>query len=203
MKMEIKALAKQDYGKAMKFAIPGMHLHWYLKNKLLLALYARYFFYLELGKATEAIGAYLDGELVGVLLAEIYGETKVKTAWWQTAYVWLFNRLQKLFAGSGVGEYDQVNQDLLDTYLKERRPCGEIVFLASDLAAPVKGIGTKLLNELKQRARGKEVFLYTDSGCTYQFYEKRGFTQAANRQTVVSVLGKKQDLTAMLYWAVL
>lgn len=46
--MEIKMLSKKDYGKDINFAIRGMHLDWYIKNKMILRLYGRYFLYLEL-----------------------------------------------------------------------------------------------------------------------------------------------------------
>lgn len=43
--MEIKSLSKKDYGKIIDFAIRGMHLDWYIKNKTILRLYGRYFLY--------------------------------------------------------------------------------------------------------------------------------------------------------------
>lgn len=46
--MEIKMLSKKDYGKDINFAIRGIHLDWYIKNKMILRLYGRYFLYLEL-----------------------------------------------------------------------------------------------------------------------------------------------------------
>lgn len=38
-----------------------------------------------------------------------------------------------------------------------------------------------LLRELEEREKGKKVFLYTDSACTYQFYEHRGFELAQEK----------------------
>ena len=35
--MEIKSLSKKDYGKIIDFAIRGMHLDWYIKNKTILS----------------------------------------------------------------------------------------------------------------------------------------------------------------------
>ncbi len=53
-----------------------MHFDWYTKNKLLLNLYGRYFWYLELNRATQIIALYADDELAGVLLADIKGKSK-------------------------------------------------------------------------------------------------------------------------------
>ena len=48
-----------------------MHLDWYMDSKVILDLYAKYFWYMELNRATKVYGAYADDIFVGVLLAEI------------------------------------------------------------------------------------------------------------------------------------
>lgn len=72
----IWTIKKADYKKAIQFAIEGMHFNWYLDNKLLQNLYGRYFLYLEMSRATQAIAAYKGDELAGVLLCEMKGEAK-------------------------------------------------------------------------------------------------------------------------------
>ena len=76
MEIEIRELRKRDYGKAIQFAITGMHFNLYLDHKFLLHLYGRYFWYSELQCATQVIAAYLGDELAGVLLADMRGEKK-------------------------------------------------------------------------------------------------------------------------------
>ena len=51
MEIEIRELRKRDYGKAIQFAITGMHFNLYLDHKFLLHLYGRYFWYLEMTRA--------------------------------------------------------------------------------------------------------------------------------------------------------
>lgn len=51
--IEIKEVCRQDYKKAQKFAIQGMHLDWYMDSKVILDLYAKYFWYMELNCATK------------------------------------------------------------------------------------------------------------------------------------------------------
>lgn len=41
--IDIKEIRRQDYKKAQKFAIQGMHLDWYMDSKVILDLYAKYF----------------------------------------------------------------------------------------------------------------------------------------------------------------
>lgn len=53
-----------------------MHFDWYMDNQFLLNAYGRYFWYLEINRATQIFAAYADNKSVGVLLAEIKGEEK-------------------------------------------------------------------------------------------------------------------------------
>lgn len=52
MEIEIKPIQKADYNKAIQFAIKGMHFDWYLNSKFLLNAYGRYFWYLEMNRAS-------------------------------------------------------------------------------------------------------------------------------------------------------
>ena len=110
--IEIKEVCKQDYKKAQKFAIQGMHLDWYMDSKVILDLYAKYFWYMELNRATKVYGAYADDSFVGVLLAEIKNEPKRYYSVSKAIYVKIFDWLQHLVAGKGVEEYDEANKDM-------------------------------------------------------------------------------------------
>ncbi|WP_343208574.1 GNAT family N-acetyltransferase [Anaerolentibacter hominis] len=199
MELKIKELNKSDYRKAIQCAITGMHFDWYLDSKFLLNLYGRYFWYLELTRATQVLAAYAGQEFAGVLLAEIKGEKKIYRSLWKSLYVKLFDFLQNTFYGGSVGSYDETNKAMLAEYLKDHSPDGEIIFLAANPAVKIKGIGTALLSELERREQGKELYLFTDSACTYQFYEHRGFNRACEAGITLD-MGKKQvPLTCFLY----
>ena len=55
--VEIREMQKKDYKKAQEFAIQGMHLDWYMDNETILSLYSKYFWHMELNRATKAYGA--------------------------------------------------------------------------------------------------------------------------------------------------
>jgi len=203
LEIQIKELNKKDCKKAIQFAIKGMHFDWYLDNKFLLNLYGRYFWYLETSRATQIIAAYAGKEFAGVLLAEVKGEEKQYRSFWKLLYVKIFDILQNIFYKGGVGVYDKANKEMLSQYLTENTPNGEIIFLAANPDIKVKGIGSKLLNELEHRERGKKIYLYTDTGCTYQFYEHRGFERYAERDIVLDMGNKKVPLKCLLYSKVL
>ena len=199
MGLEIQELRKEDYSKAIQFAIRGMHFNLYLDNKLLLNLYGRYFWYNELNRASQVIAAYDGEQLEGVLLADMNGEEKKCKTARQTAYVKVFEFLQKTFYGGGVGPYDAANGEMLDEYLKNHEPDGQIVFLAANPDAKTRGIGSRLLEELERREAGKEIYLYTDDACTYQFYDHRGFLQSGRKEVLMNFGDKKIPLKCFLY----
>lgn len=199
MNIEIRNIGKKDYKKAIQYAIKGMNFNRYLDSTFLLNLYGRYFWYLELCNATQIISAYLDGELVGVLLAEIKGEEKRYQSFWKELYVRVFDFLQHLFYKDGVNAYDEANKQMLKRYKREYNPDGEIRFLAVNPNIKGKGIGTVLLRELEKREQGKVIYLFTDTGCNYQFYEHRGFEKVGEKEILLNFKTNQVELKCLLY----
>ncbi|MBO1679221.1 GNAT family N-acetyltransferase [Bittarella massiliensis (ex Durand et al. 2017)] len=199
MKIEIKDIRKKDYKKAIQFAIKGMHFDWYLTNQFLLNAYGRYFWHLEINRATQVLAAYADGEFVGVLLAEMKGEEKTHQSFLQKIYVKLVDGIQKSFFKGGAGLYEDTTKEQLAHYLKSNTPDGEIIFLAADPDCKIKGIGTALLNVLGKKERGKTLYLYTDDACTYQFYEHRGFKRVEEKEVILEMPKGKVPLKCFVY----
>lgn len=111
----------------------------------------------------------------------------------------MFEWVQRTFFKDSVGIYDKVNKELLDIYMVNNKPDGEIKFLAANPDIKVKGIGTYLLNEFEKRNKGKEVYLFTDDQCTYQFYEHRDFERIGKKDIELDLKKKKVSLKCLLY----
>ena len=199
MNIKILDIKKQDYRKAIQFAIKGMHFDWYLDSKFLLQAYGRYFWYLEMNRATHIFAAYVDSKFVGVLLAEIYGEKKIHRVWTERLYVKFVDLIQRLFFKGGAGLYDDTVKAQLAHYLQTNKPDGEIIFLAADPEAKIKGVGSALLNALEEKIQGKTLYLHTDSACTYQFYEHRGFQRVEQQDIVLEMPKGSVPLKCFIY----
>ena len=199
MELEIKELRKSDYKKVIQFAIEGMHFNLYMKNKIVLDMYGRYFLYLEMLKATHIIAAYYGDELAGVLMCEMKGREPKQHSFWKSCYVKIMDFIQKTFVKDGVSAYDEANKKMLEEFKKTNEPDGEIVLLAANPKIKVKGIGTFLLHELEKKEVGKQIYLYTDTGCTYQFYEKRGFDRVGEIPVSLKIGKNRADITCLLY----
>ena len=201
--MTIEVLRKKDYAKVIEYAISGMHLDWYMKRKIVLKAYGRYFLYMELNRATKIIAAYEGDKLAGVLLAEIKGEKPVQYSFFRNIYVKVFDALQHLFAGRAVVAYDEANKKMLADYKSKVKTDGELIFLAADPCIKGKGTGTVLLDELKKRESGKRIYLFTDNACTYQFYEHRGFNRVEEEHVELDLENRNVPLDCYLYSRVL
>lgn len=199
MGIEIRDIDKKDYGKAVQFAIKGMHFNWYLNSPFLLKAYGRYFWYLEINRATHAFAAYADDQFVGVLLAEIYGAKKKHQVWYEKLYVKCVDMIQKLFFKDGAGVYEETSKQQLKQYKQNCEPDGEIIFLAADPNAKIKGIGSALLQSLEAQIPRRTIFLHTDDACSYQFYEHRGFQRVEEQDIVLEMPKGKVPLKCFLY----
>ncbi len=200
--MKIKKLNRKDFSKVIQYAIKGMRFDEYLKSNFLLQAYGRYFWYLEYTNATQVIAAYEGNELLGVLVADMKGEPKPYKSIWKGLYVKLVDVIQKKFFGGGVMPYNEANEAMYAKYTKQNTPDGEIRFLAANPDSKVNGVGTFLLNELAKREQGKEIYLYTDTNCTYQFYEHRGF-ERVGEQEIMLELQDGVDLKCLMYRKIL
>lgn len=199
MEVKIKQLQKKDFTKIIDFAIEGMHFNRYVDNKLALRLYGRYFLYLELERATQVLAAYMGDKLVGILMADLKNEPKQYSSFWRKLYVKIFKAIMAIVVKDGPNIYDEANKAMLNDYLKNANPDGEICFLAADPTIQGKGIGTLLLEELGRLEKGKLIYLYTNDNCTYQFYEHKGFERSEEKEIKMELGGKTVPLTCLLY----
>ena len=203
MDIELKPVSKRDFKKAIEFCRIGMNVDRYTDKPFEINLYSKYFWYMELLRASQIIGAYIDGKFAGVLLADMLGEKKA----YKSIYASLFIKTAELFMGmlfkGGANVYSETNDKMLAEFKGKNSPDGEMNFLAVDPKLNGKGIGTVLLNELSKREKGKLIYLFTDSGCTYQFYDKRNFDRNFERDIVLNLHDKDIPLTCFLYSKVL
>ncbi|EKY3917390.1 GNAT family N-acetyltransferase [Enterobacter hormaechei] len=203
MDIIIKKICKKDFSRARHFAISGMHLNWYTSGKLQLYLYSHYFWNLELLKATHAIGAYSGSQLMGILLVDMSGQPKLFRSLLRRIYVNVFEWVVHKFFSETSSSYELINELMLNNLKRNFQPSGEINFFAVAPETKGQGVGTLLLNELERLEKGKLVYLFTDSGSSFQFYQKRGFEEA-ERQIIQLKMGKKRlDLTCYLFYKVL
>ncbi len=197
--LELRTIRRRDFRKIYRMTAKGMHFEWYTDSRFFQHLYARYFFSMELNRATRVYAAYANGRFVGALLADMLGEAPCSPCTLRQCFVWVLERLQTFVAGKGGDEYDAANRRLLAGFCEHHRPDGEITFLAADPDCGVKGVGTFLLEALEKDESGKLVYLYTDDACNYGFYEHRGFALMESEKILLDFRDRQVPLKCMLY----
>ena len=162
-------------------------------------MYSKYFWYMEISKATKALGAYMENKLVGIVLADINDEPKMYKSIWYKLFTKIISSFINLLYHNASNAYDEANKKMLNELKKENNPDGEINFFAVDPGIKGKGIGTLLLNELEKQEKGKFIYLFTDNGSTYQFYTHRGFYESGRTDIKLKLHKKEVDLTCFLF----
>lgn len=127
-----------------------------------------------------------DGQVVGVILAAhkrpapIPALLRALSQFWATAL--LFSTKAGRQIGKGFQAFDDVDAALLTDC---KRPFdAEICFFAVDECARGLGVGKKLFSAVLDFFKSEAVksfYLFTDSSCSYPFYEKRGMQRLAAR----------------------
>ena len=151
-------------------------------------------------RASSLVKAEKQSSMVRVLEPKFTEEEeKVYKSFWKRLYIKAFDWIQNTLFKESVGIYDKTNKEMLNKYKSKNTPDGEIRFLAANPDMKVKGVGTLLLHELKKREKGKEIYLFTDDKCTYQFYEHRGFERVGEKDIEMDMNKKKIPLKCLLY----
>lgn len=172
--IKIQQFKKQDLSKLAEFSAKGMHFDRYANSKFTEKLYSEYFVWDVYVNATTAIAAYDGDVLCGVVMAKFDNEILLDQNILNKIYA---DSLQRVMGLLYEHTYNQVNQAMLDDLKRTTNLNGEVLLFAVNPDIKNKGIGTKLLNELKLQYSGKRVYLFSDSNCSYQFYQHRGFHQ--------------------------
>ncbi len=141
----------------------------------------------------------MNDTLVGILLADMNDEPKIFKSWWYQLWVKFASFIINLGYKDASNIYKNANDEMLDNFKKEITPDGEINFFAVDPNIKGKGTGTLLLNELARQEKDKHIYLFTDSGSTYQFYLHRGFAKEAERDIEMEIDKKTVPLICYLF----
>lgn len=199
MEIELRDFRLEDAADAIAFAIEGMHFRRYTDNPLLVdILLGRYYLYLSLESATQAVAAYTeDGKLAGVLFGEFKGEKKKYRSSLRGIFLKCMNLLRYFYFHGTESIYFAVNERMLEAYGKPTD--GEYTFLAVDPELRMHGIGERLLQEMEHREAGKRVFLFTDSDCSHPFFDHYGFQRVGEECIEMRSGTRKFPLECMLY----
>jgi len=156
--------------------------------------------------STHTRVAVLDGQVVGVLMGQIVGQPRRRDVARNRLTTWAHMlRLAVL----GLTELASLRQHFAfgRVYRTLRAKAAapltdELTLFAVSAAARGHGVGTALYRDFMARLRehGRtDFYLYTDSLCTFEFYERRGMRRAAEQDMTVRLDDEPSRLGVYLY----
>lgn len=145
-----------------------------------LATYAR--------RATFGKVAEIDGRVIGVALARAGQATSINSAAWDALYSKTLKNIEEINPeiANNLQSYLEKEAHIDAELLVESGENSqyELVLFAVSSEARGCGVGTKLFSQMEDYLKSKgatSMFLFTDSTCTWQYYESRGMRRSAQR----------------------
>ncbi|WP_125711791.1 GNAT family N-acetyltransferase [Companilactobacillus kedongensis] len=176
-----------------------MNFNRYTDSKTAEKLYAEYFVRDAWINSTVALAAYEDDQLCGAIMTRFKNEVLLGQSILDKIYVDSFQQIIGMVFDRNSYTYEQVNQAMLEDLQSKISLDGEITLFAVDPARKDQGIGSKLLKSLEQQFPEKQVYLFTDSNCSYQFYQHRNFEQFDARRMLEPGRKSNEKMTCFLF----
>lgn len=193
----IRALKKEDYPQVEQIISDTWHYQMLSPDPKDAAHMARLYLRSGLVRHTFARVAVKNGRILGILLGRHHLSAprfriRAKLSMLYSACLLLSSKqgrkIARLFSG-----FDAADKQLLENTHTDFD--GELVLFA--LAGPARGhgIGKALLAEFlayMKKEQAKQFFLFTDTTCTYEFYEHNGFQRIGALQKQLPILPDKK-----------
>lgn len=185
-RIQLRPLTKADYPAAENIIRQTWHYDDICKSSVTARRLARLYLRGCLMGATYSCVAEMDGQILGLILArsdhdKMKGKLRAGLSEAGAVIALLSGRegrkVCKMFGG-----FSKIDDELLKSTGDNFD--GEVCLFAVTEAARGLGIGKMLFGAMKAYMYSqhvKNIYLFTDTTCTYQFYEKRGLRRLAGR----------------------
>lgn len=184
----------------------AFHIRRYMKKERLLDSALEVYLRERLLASTYTRVAVKDGRTVGVIMGRSPGRPRVPHVARNRALTWSH---MAGIALTGLSDLPSLTQYFKfdGVYRRLRRNTSapltdELTLFAVDSSTRGLGVGKALYQDYVRHLRDhgrKDFYLYTDSLCSYGFYEKRGMTRAASEDMEIRLDGNPEKLGVYLY----
>ncbi|MGI5122723.1 GNAT family N-acetyltransferase [Marinactinospora thermotolerans] len=184
----------------------AFHIHRYMKKKHLLNSALEVYLRERLLASTYTRVAVKDGRAVGVIMGRVPGRPRVPHAGRNRLLTWFH---MGRIAVTGLSDLPSLAQYFKfdGVYRRLRHSTSapltdELTLFAVDASTRGTGVGKALYQDYLRHLRDQgrtDFYLYTDSLCSYGFYESRGMTRAAAEEMQIRLDGETEPLGVFLY----
>lgn len=196
----------QDAEDIKKIINEAFYIHRYVTGRLVLDSALEIYLRERLLASTWTRVAVQDGRVVGVIMGQVDGQPRLGGRFTNR----LLTLAHMLRAGIlGLPQWKSMRQyfafERVYGELRKKTPSpltDELTLFAVDSSTRGLGIGKTLYRDYLDHLRSlgrSDFYLYTDSLCTFQFYEKQGMTRTASEDMNLVLDGKPEALGVYLY----
>ena len=196
----------QDAEDIKKIINEAFYIHRYVTGRLVLDSALEIYLRERLLASTWTRVAVQDERVVGIIMGQVDGQPRLGGRFTNR----LLTLAHMLRAGIlGLPQWKSMRQyfafDRVYGELRKKTPSpltDELTLFAVDSSTRGLGIGKTLYRDYLDHLRSlgrSDFYLYTDSLCTFQFYEKQGMTRTASEDVNLVLDGKPEALGVYLY----
>lgn len=201
-KIIFRELQMQDCSALERIITETWHYNEFCSSKTAVRL-ARVFLNSCLANQTFTQVAVINGIPVGVIMGKSmrrYKRTLRSKLRLSASSVPLLLSREGRLASRVFSDIEKINAELLSASQKEYQ--GEVAFFAVSENHQKKGIGRKLFQALTDYMRSEDIcefYLFTDTSCSYPFYEQRGMKRRCQKSHSFTIGELKEDMLFFLY----
>ncbi len=196
----------QDAEDIKKIINEAFYIHRYVTGRLVLDSALEIYLRERRLASTWTRVAVQDERVVGIIMGQVDGQPRLGGRFTNR----LLTLAHTLRAGIlGLPQWKSMRQyfafDRVYGELRKKTPSpltDELTLFAVDSSTRGLGIGKTLYRDYLDHLRSlgrSDFYLYTDSLCTFQFYEKQGMTRTASEDMNLVLDGKPEALGVYLY----
>ena len=196
----------QDAEDIKKIINEAFYIHRYVTGRLVLDSALEIYLRERLLASTWTRVAVQDERVVGIIMGQVDGQPRLGGRFTNR----LLTLAHTLRAGIlGLPQWKSMRQyfafDRVYGELRKKTPSpltDELTLFAVDSSTRGLGIGKTLYRDYLDHLRSlgrSDFYLYTDSLCTFQFYEKQGMTRTASEDMNLVLDGTPETLGVYLY----
>ena len=194
----------QDAEDIKKIINEAFYIHRYVTGRLVLDSALEIYLRERLLASTWTRVAVQDERVVGIIMGQVDGQPRLGGRFTNR----LLTLAHTLRAGIlGLPQWKSMRQyfafDRVYGELRKKTPSpltDELTLFAVDSSTRGLGIGKTLYRDYLDHLRSlgrSDFYLYTDSLCTFQFYEKQGMTRTASEDMNLVLDGKPEALVVL------
>lgn len=206
MEIIYRELRKKDCEAVKAILNESFGLHRYVGDKRVLESFLNLYLYSCLAEQTFQYVAEENGKVIGVIMGQ------AKSAYHAVAHLkhivrmviyGVKMRIQSAWYGCDMQDYKRMHQIYRQLLRDSEQTFGGVLTLfAVTEACRGKGVGSVLLHHFLDylyRHEVDSIYLYTDSCCSYPFYERHGFQRLGQKSMTLTRDGRLTELDIFLY----